>query len=358
MTIGLSKGALALALLALAGTSQAAAPAVPDTLRACQQEPDVLKRLACYDSEMTRATSQAAPLPAPAAAPAAAAPARTPFAATAAATVRPTAAAPAAATEAPRGNVATRFLRSLTPSKGPKKDASETSETARIASVRPAANGLSVITLDNGQVWRQMEAETYFPLDAGDTVRIETGALGSYRLTRVEEGWKRFMRVSLVSMGAEVPVAAAATAAPKAAAPMAIPAPAPAPAPKAVAPMAIPAPAPAAGANATANAGTGGRISGFASGLMSKLTPGSGGKKATDAEISDTARITALQTVGAGMALITLDNGQQWKQQEAMAYFPLAIGDTIRIEKGALGSYRLTRVEEGWKTFMRVSRTK
>jgi Lon protease-like protein len=102
----------------------------------------------------------------------------------------------------------------------------------------------------------------------------------------------------------------------------------------------------------------GGRISNFASGLLQKVTPGSGGKKSTDAEIGDTARITALQTVGSGMALITLDNGQQWRQQEAMAYFPLAIGDTIRIEKGALGSYRLTRVEEGWKTFMRVSRTK
>jgi Lon protease-like protein len=115
----------------------------------------------------------------------------------------------------------------------------------------------------------------------------------------------------------------------------------------------VPTPAPAAAAN------TAGGIRGFTSGLVQKLTPGgSNGKKTSDAEVGETARITALQTTGSGMAVITLDNGQQWRQQESVAYFPLAIGDTVRVEKGALGSFRLTRVEEGWKTFMRVSRTK
>ena len=92
MTTGFTKGMLALGLLALASITQAAAPAVPDSLRSCQREPDVLKRLSCYDSEMTRLTSQAAALPAGAAVPGAApAPvASTPFPA-----ARP-AAAPAA----------------------------------------------------------------------------------------------------------------------------------------------------------------------------------------------------------------------------------------------------------------------
>ncbi|MEN9704514.1 MAG: hypothetical protein RLZZ393_393 [Pseudomonadota bacterium] len=329
MTTGFSKAALALTLLALAGATQAATPVVPDTLRACMRETDVLKRLACYDGEMTRLTSQAAALPA--AAPATAAPAAP----------APVAAVPAAAPEKP--GITSRFLRSLTPAKGRNPD-SDNSQVAKIASVRTTGTGLAIITLDNGQVWRQIESEAYFPLDAGDTIRIENGALGSYRLTRVEDGWKRFMRVNLVSMPTTTPSAPQAT-------PAAAPAPAPAvaPAPKVAAPP--PAPAPAA-----ANSGG---IRGFTSGLVQKFTPGSGnGKKTSDGEIGETARITALQTTGSGMAVVTLDNGQQWRQQESVAYFPLAIGDTVRIEKGALGSFRLTRVEEGWKTFMRVSRTK
>ena len=351
MTTRLFQPLLALVCLALAGAVQAASPAVPDSLRSCMKEQDVLRRLSCYDGEMARLTSQAAPVPATTTAAPSAAPLAAPVAA-AAATVAT--AAPAAA-EPARGRVS-GFLRSLVPSKGknPVSADSERSQVARIVGVRQAANKLAVITLDNGQVWRQTEEEAFFPLNVGDTIRIDMGALGSYRLTRVEEGWKRFMRVALVSMGSGTPAAApvAPAAAPVAAAPVAAaPAAAPSPIAPPVARAAIPAPAPAPAA------ATGSGVGGFASGLFQKLKPGSGGKPATAAD-SQTARIAALQTTGSGMAVITLDNGQVWRQQEAMAYFPLAIGDTIRIEPGALGSFRLTRVEEGWKTFMRVSRTK
>jgi hypothetical protein len=54
---------------------------------------------------------------------------------------------------------------------------------------------LRLFTLDNGQRWRQLETDDYFPAVAGDTVRIEPGALGSYRLTRVAEGWNKWLRV-------------------------------------------------------------------------------------------------------------------------------------------------------------------
>ncbi len=347
MTTRLSQPVLALVCLAFAAATQAASPAVPDSLRSCMKEQDVLRRLSCYDSEMGRLASQSAPVPAAAASPAVAAPVA--VAAAAAATAAPAAAEPA------RGRVS-GFLRSLVPSKGknPASVDAERSQLARISAVRQAANGLAVITLDNGQVWRQTEPEAYFPLDVGDTIRIEMGALGSYRLTRVEEGWKRFMRVALVSMGSGAPAASAPTA-PVAAAPAPLAAPSAPPAPKAPIPAPVPAPTTAA---AAAPAASGGGISGFASGLMQKIKPGSGGKAANAAENNQTARIAALQMTGAGMAVITLDNGQVWRQQETMSYFPLAVGDTIRIEPGALGSFRLTRIEEGWKTFMRVSRTK
>ena len=69
-----------------------------------------------------------------------------------------------------------------------------------------------------------------------------------------------------------------------------------------------------------------------------------------------TARIQALRKSGLGLLTLTLDNAQVWQQLEADAYFPLAVGETVRIEQGALGSYRLTRVVEGWKKWLRVKR--
>jgi hypothetical protein len=43
-----------------------------------------------------------------------------------------------------------------------------------------------------------------------------------------------------------------------------------------------------------------------------------------------------------GELVITLDNGQVWAQLAPQEYYPLKIGDTVHISKGALGSYSLT----------------
>ncbi len=43
-----------------------------------------------------------------------------------------------------------------------------------------------------------------------------------------------------------------------------------------------------------------------------------------------------------GELVITLDNGQVWAQLAPQEYFPLEIGDTVHISKGALGSYSMT----------------
>ena len=42
-----------------------------------------------------------------------------------------------------------------------------------------------------------------------------------------------------------------------------------------------------------------------------------------------------------GELVITLDNGQVWAQLAPQEYYPLEIGDTVHISKGALGSYSL-----------------
>jgi hypothetical protein len=43
-----------------------------------------------------------------------------------------------------------------------------------------------------------------------------------------------------------------------------------------------------------------------------------------------------------GELVVTLDNGQVWAQLAPQEYYPLEIGDTVHISKGALGSYSLT----------------
>jgi hypothetical protein len=68
--------------------------------------------------------------------------------------------------------------------------------TAKIAILGKSSSELAIITLDNGQVWRQLEATDYFPMTPGDTVLIKKGALGSYKLIVVKEGWTRGIPVS------------------------------------------------------------------------------------------------------------------------------------------------------------------
>lgn len=54
--------------------------------------------------------------------------------------------------------------------------------TARVLSVTRIKSGQFIVTLDNGQTWRQGEGESYAPLDADETVTIKKAALGSYIL--------------------------------------------------------------------------------------------------------------------------------------------------------------------------------
>lgn len=52
---------------------------------------------------------------------------------------------------------------------------------AKLAALATKPYGELVLTLDNGQVWEQLQA-AYFPLRPGDDITIKSGALGSYIL--------------------------------------------------------------------------------------------------------------------------------------------------------------------------------
>jgi hypothetical protein len=53
---------------------------------------------------------------------------------------------------------------------------------ANVSRVRELANGYHSFVLDNGQVWTQIEPQGVRNVRAGDSVRIERAAMGSFRL--------------------------------------------------------------------------------------------------------------------------------------------------------------------------------
>ena len=54
-----------------------------------------------------------------------------------------------------------------------------------------------------------------------------------------------------------------------------------------------------------------------------------------------TANVTQLASTPRGEIIFTLSNDQVWRQKKVDAYFPVKVGDAVRIEAGLLGSYRL-----------------
>lgn len=70
----------------------------------------------------------------------------------------------------------------------------------------------------------------------------------------------------------------------------------------------------------------------------------------TKAPSSLTANVTALLDTQGNMYRVTLDNGQVWQTQEWRSMFVLKVGDTVRIDKGTMGGYRMARVVNGKDT--------
>jgi hypothetical protein len=241
------KTALIAAALAstFATASQAAPPPVPQNLLACSKLQDASERVRCYDAQIAAMNSAAAPqaptapaAPTPAApvggsspgAPSASAPAAvhappataaSPSAAALPPAGEPAAAGPAApprasgaASSAAAAGGAAGAAASLTPAGSETGAAAKFGQEQLPEAARPqpktedlslhsTITGLSsvgsnkfLITLANGQIWRQQESDqvaTFYRV--GDGVSIERGALGSYHLWTASTGRKNWILV-------------------------------------------------------------------------------------------------------------------------------------------------------------------
>lgn len=145
--------------LALAAAGSASASAAAGDFLACAGEKDDARRLACFDAAVVRARNPAS------------SPAGT--------------AATAAAVAAPLSKEEKFGLRGdLKQEKA--KVAPELAEIqelkAQVTKVAVKPHGELVLTLDNGQVWYEIQTSSGIRVKAGDQVTIKAGALGSYSI--------------------------------------------------------------------------------------------------------------------------------------------------------------------------------
>ncbi len=177
------------------------AAAIPPGLDACSREPDLARRLVCYDTEIARMRSLPETAPpasgaalAPAQAPAPGAPPppapallRPPASTSASNSAAAAPAAPAGAAPAVDSSAASpedRFgmTEAIQRNTGtqPKQLDKLTGRIAGLTYTRPEQARL---TLDNGQVWEQAEPEAHLGLERGDTVTIRRGLLGAFYMS-------------------------------------------------------------------------------------------------------------------------------------------------------------------------------
>ncbi len=168
-----SRSALAsLLAAALLGGASSAARAAGDP-RSCVAIADDAARLACYDRVLGRS---AGPKPAPGAATAPAAPAAA--AAASAAVVS----APPAKDPVKEFGLTEEAKQAKDPTKAAEAAAAPESITGRVMSLRWRKYGEFVVTLDNAQVWAQIEPMPSAVVKVGDTVTIKKALFGSYTL--------------------------------------------------------------------------------------------------------------------------------------------------------------------------------
>jgi hypothetical protein len=183
------KNALALVALASCVTAlcRAASPSpVPENLLACRKLQDESERVRCYDAQIDKLTGLAANTPAPAqAAP------NAPVAAKAS--------APSAAAASKQSATAKFGEETLPPTSRPTTPQEEMALLSSITAMRAVAPQMYVISLANGQVWRQEQAsQIALFFRVGDDVRIAKGALGSYHMSTDKTGAKNWVRVTRI----------------------------------------------------------------------------------------------------------------------------------------------------------------
>lgn len=162
-----------------------------DELVVCRGLPSDEARVICYDSAVDRSKRKGGPRPEATAAHPPETPAATPPAAVdPAVAVASGAAAATISQEELFGQSGDEVQRTVEEATG---DERIDSLSARITRLQVSGYDKVAITLDNGQVWQQIETSK-LRLKTGDDVRIERAALGSYMLRKT--GSKRAMRVS------------------------------------------------------------------------------------------------------------------------------------------------------------------
>lgn len=185
MTRFIAKSFAFLVILVPAAVS---ADALRDELRVCRDLPDDDARLICYDVAVDRSRQSASGRPAPASggspAAAPAEPAAAPGTAAAAA------AAPSLSQEALFGKTTDEVERTVEEATGNERI---DSLAATVTKLQQYAYNKVLITLDNDQVWKQIDTSN-LRLRVGDAVEIERASLGSFMLRK--QGSKRSMRVS------------------------------------------------------------------------------------------------------------------------------------------------------------------
>lgn len=154
MTMGAGLVIAMAATLVAAGTAQAAAPASTAEFLACAPEKDDARRLACFDAAVDRA--QTAPPNQPPA----------------------VAAAPLSQEEkfGLRGELKQEKVQKV-----PELQELEQLQ-AQVTSVSSKPHGELVVTLENGQVWTEIQPNSGARVKAGERVTIKPGALGSFLL--------------------------------------------------------------------------------------------------------------------------------------------------------------------------------
>ncbi len=210
-----------MAVIAFAPVAHAA-PSLEFSIGVCAAKTNVKARLACYDAIAAQlrageaSAAVAAPVPPAPVAPAAAVPAPTPYAAAPTPVPAPVAAAPTPAVAAPAAPVAAAAAPASVATSQQQQEAQfgaeDIKKSARNADGQPdsveaisgvikqcaySPLGRAILTLDNGQVWRQIDGDTdHFRGKAGDVAHIERSSVGGYNLTT--EGHTQMVKVQRV----------------------------------------------------------------------------------------------------------------------------------------------------------------
>jgi len=155
------------AVLVAAGPARAAAPATTAEFLACAAEKDGARRLACFDAAVDRA--RAAP-------------------------ANPTPAVVAAPLSQEEKFGLRGELKQEKAQKVPELQELEQLQ-AQVTKVSTKPHGELVVTLENGQVWTEIQTNSGARVKAGDRVAIKPGALGSFLLVAPNGRSTRVTRV-------------------------------------------------------------------------------------------------------------------------------------------------------------------